>query len=99
MSIQDKISAFDSAEDSGRRPEKAHWFWGDERFVAHDDPLSNYRMVREALLSPSPIPASNSHLIPTEGLSTEAAASAYAAELRSFSRWESKARNPGTAAT
>ena len=23
---------------------RTHWFWGDERFVSHDDPLSNYRM-------------------------------------------------------
>ena len=34
---------------------RTHWFWGDERFVSHDDPLSNYRMVREALLSRAPI--------------------------------------------
>jgi 6-phosphogluconolactonase len=25
---------------------RSHWFWGDERFVSHDDTLSNYRMVR-----------------------------------------------------
>jgi hypothetical protein len=30
---------------------RSHWFWADERFVPHDDELSNYRMVREALLS------------------------------------------------
>src|SRR5262245_34754805 len=29
---------------------RTHWFWGDERFVPHDDPESNYRMVREAML-------------------------------------------------
>jgi 6-phosphogluconolactonase len=27
-----------------------HLLWGDERFVAHDHPDSNYRMVKEALL-------------------------------------------------
>ena len=27
-----------------------HWFWGDERFVPPDDPASNYRMTREAML-------------------------------------------------
>ena len=63
---------------------RTHWFWGDERFVPHDDPLSNYRMVREALLSLAPVPAINIHSIPTEGLSPEAAASAYANELKSF---------------
>ena len=43
---------------------RTHWFWGDERFVPHDDALSNYRMVREALLSRAPIPAINIHPIP-----------------------------------
>jgi 6-phosphogluconolactonase len=63
---------------------RAHWFWGDERFVPRDDALSNYRMVREALLSRAPIPANNIHPIPTEGVSPEAAASAYERELKSF---------------
>jgi 6-phosphogluconolactonase len=63
---------------------RTHWFWGDERFVPHDDPLSNYRMVREALLARAPIPAVNIHPIPTEGLSPEMAASAYERELKTF---------------
>jgi 6-phosphogluconolactonase len=63
---------------------RAHWFWGDERFVPHDDPLSNYRMVREALLSRAPIPPANIHPIPTEGITPDAAASAYERELKSF---------------
>src|SRR5580704_11638401 len=28
-----------------------HLFWGDERYVPPGDPLSNYRMTREALLA------------------------------------------------
>ncbi|MGO9459517.1 MAG: 6-phosphogluconolactonase [Rhodomicrobium sp.] len=63
---------------------RTHWFWGDERFVPHDDARSNYRMVREALLSRAPIPAMNIHPIPTEGFSPDAAASAYERELKSF---------------
>lgn len=63
---------------------RTHWFWGDERCVPHDDTLSNYRMVREALLSHAPIPAINIHPIPTKGISPEAAASAYEHELKSF---------------
>jgi len=63
---------------------RTHWFWGDERFVPHDDALSNYRMVQEALLSHAPIPAINIHPIPTESISPEAAASAYERELKSF---------------
>jgi 6-phosphogluconolactonase len=67
---------------------RTHWFWGDERFVPHNDALSNYRMVREALLSLAPIPTTNIHAIPTEGVSPEAAASAYERELKSFYRAE-----------
>lgn len=63
---------------------RTHWFWGDERFVSHDDARSNYRMVREALLSRTPIPAGNVHPIPTDGISPEAAASAYERLLKSY---------------
>lgn len=63
---------------------RTHWFWGDERFVPHDDALSNYRMVRDALLSRAPIPALNVHPIPTEGVTPEAAALVYERQLKSF---------------
>jgi 6-phosphogluconolactonase len=63
---------------------RTHWFWGDERFVPHDDPLSNYRMAHLALLSRAPIPAANIHPIRTEGLGPDAAASAYERELKLF---------------
>jgi 6-phosphogluconolactonase len=63
---------------------RTHWFWGDERFVPHDDALSNYRMVREALLSRAPVPAINIHPIPTAGVTPDAAATAYERELKSF---------------
>ncbi len=65
---------------------RTHWFWGDERFVPHDDALSNYRMVREAMLAHAPIPPANIHPVPTEGISPEFAASAYERELKSFYR-------------
>jgi 6-phosphogluconolactonase len=55
---------------------RSHWFWGDERFVPHDHPDSNYRMARDALLSRVPIPSENIHAIRTEGLSPEQAAAA-----------------------
>lgn len=63
---------------------RAHWFWGDERFVPHDHPLSNYRMARDAFLSRVPAPSSNIHAIPTDGLSPEQAAAAYQATLKRF---------------
>jgi 6-phosphogluconolactonase len=63
---------------------RTHWFWGDERFVPHDDELSNYRMVQQAMLSRAPIPAANIHAVPTEGISPEAAAAMYERELKTF---------------
>jgi 6-phosphogluconolactonase len=64
--------------------ERTHWFWGDERFVPHDDQQSNYRMVREAMLSHAPIPEANIHPIPTKAVTPEAAASLYEQELEAF---------------
>src|ERR1700675_2554096 len=61
---------------------RVHWFWGDERFVPHDHPDSNYRMAHDALLSRVPIPNGNIHAIPTEGLSPEQAAAAYETTLK-----------------
>jgi len=61
-----------------------HVFWGDERFVPHDDPRSNFRMARETFLSRVPIPAENIHPVDTSAPSAEAAAEAYARDLLSF---------------
>ena len=63
---------------------RAHWFWGDERFVPHDHPDSNYRMARDAFLSRVPVPEDNIHAVPTEGLSPEQSAAAYEATLKRF---------------
>ena len=59
-----------------------HIFLVDERFVLPTDKDSNYRMIRERMLSLVPIPEENVHPIPTGGLSLEAATEAYEAELR-----------------
>ncbi|QDU87906.1 6-phosphogluconolactonase [Pirellulimonas nuda] len=42
---------------------QVHVFWGDERCVGPDDPRSNYRMARLALLEQVPIPTSQVHPI------------------------------------
>jgi 6-phosphogluconolactonase len=42
---------------------RLHVFWGDERCVPPDDPRSNARMAREALLSRVEIPTANIHPI------------------------------------
>ncbi len=62
----------------------AHWFWGDERFVPHDDTRSNYRMVKEVLLSRAPIPMGNIHAMPTENIGPEQASEDYERALKSF---------------
>lgn len=63
---------------------RVHWFWGDERFVPHSDPDSNYRMAYDAFLSRLPVARGNIHAIPTEHLSPEEAAAGYEATLKRY---------------
>jgi 6-phosphogluconolactonase len=69
---------------------RVHVFWGDERCVPPDHPDSNVRLARETLLDHVPLPAGNVHRIHGE-VEPEAAAQAYAAELRAFfgTQWPS----------
>jgi 6-phosphogluconolactonase len=64
--------------------QRAHMFWGDERFVPPTDERSNYRMAARALLSHVPIAEANVYPIPTTGLSADDAARAYERTLKSF---------------
>ncbi len=57
-------------------------FFGDERCVPPDHEDSNYRMVREALLSRVPIPHASIHRICGEMEDPEDAAAEYEADLR-----------------
>src|SRR4029077_8804337 len=49
------------------------WYWGDERFVPYDDPESNYRMTREAMMAEAPVPPENIHPVPVDGTPEDAA--------------------------
>jgi len=60
------------------------FFWGDERHVPPDDPDSNYRMVRETLLSKVPVPAANIFPVPAELADAAAAAERYEQTLTKF---------------
>jgi len=80
-----KLYGLWAEKSSFRTPwEHVHLFWGDERYVPQDDPLSNYRMTRETLISRVPIPAANVHPVPVNLPTPEKAAEAYEAELRKF---------------
>ncbi len=63
---------------------QVHLFWGDERYVPMNDPNSNYRMVREALLDHIAIAAENVHRLPTESIQPDEAARRYEQTLRDF---------------
>ncbi|HEY2861159.1 MAG TPA: 6-phosphogluconolactonase [Terracidiphilus sp.] len=62
-------------------------YWVDERCVPPDDPESNYRMTREALLSHVPLPPAQVHRMEGE-LDPDAAAARYESELRNSFRLE-----------
>lgn len=57
--------------------QRVHWFWGDERFVAHDHPDSNYRMVRTAMFDAVDFPSANIHPIDTSLADPDVAAEHY----------------------
>jgi len=60
-------------------------FFGDERACPADDPGSNYRMAREALLDLVPIPAEQVHRMKGERADLDAAAAEYASILAATS--------------
>ncbi len=62
---------------------RVHWFVGDDRFVPSDDPLSNIGMARKIFLDRL-APRENVHAIPTDAPDQDAAAAAYADDLRAF---------------
>ena len=59
-------------------------FWGDERYVPHDDVRSNYRMARETLLDHVPCPAANVHPMPTHFPDPDDAARDYQTTLERY---------------
>jgi 6-phosphogluconolactonase len=58
------------------------FFFGDERYVPHDSPHSNYRMAREALLDHVPVPDGNVFPMITTFPSPDHAAADYEKTLR-----------------
>jgi 6-phosphogluconolactonase len=60
---------------------KTQLFFGDERHVPPDDEESNFRMVKESLLSSGLVPAANVHRVFAELASAAQAATEYEAEI------------------
>jgi 6-phosphogluconolactonase len=60
-----------------------HWFIGDDRFVAADDPLNNMGMARRLFLDRC-APADTIHPIATDAADPEDAARRYESELKSY---------------
>lgn len=58
-----------------------HLFWGDERHVPLEDPQSNYRMAKHALIDHVPIPPEHVHPVPTSIPDAPEAASRYEARI------------------
>jgi 6-phosphogluconolactonase len=63
--------------------DRVHLFFGDDRFVAWDDPNSNYGMACDAMIAHVPIPAGNIHGIAHKGTAADAAHE-YESTLKSF---------------
>lgn len=55
---------------------------GDERFVAHDSPDSNLRMIRDALVDHLDRPVAGLHPVPFKGVTVDRAATAYEQVLK-----------------
>src|SRR6202795_2425517 len=62
-----------------------HWFIGDDRFVAANDPLNNMGMARRLFLDRC-APADTIHPIPTDAADPDDAARRYESELKSYYR-------------
>lgn len=61
--------------------DKLHVYFGDERYVPHDSPESNYQMARTVLLEKVALPVENIHPIPTAAGDARRDAQTYAALL------------------
>jgi 6-phosphogluconolactonase len=73
------------ARDANKLPwDKMYLFWGDERHVPPDDKDSNYRMVRETLLSQAPIPPDHVYRMHAENTDAGRVAEEYEHTLQQF---------------
>ena len=64
--------------------QSTYLFFGDERFVPHDDPRSNFGMARRTLTSRVPLPPEHIFAIPTHFPTAAASAAQYAESIARF---------------
>jgi 6-phosphogluconolactonase len=62
---------------------RVHLYWGDERYVPHRDPVSNFHLFHGAFLHSVHIPLENIHPAPTHRADPEHAATDYERFMRS----------------
>ncbi|HVZ19177.1 MAG TPA: 6-phosphogluconolactonase [Terriglobales bacterium] len=62
--------------------DKTEFFWGDERYVATTDPVSNFHMTQQAMLERVKVPSANVHRVRTEEADAGRAAELYEQEIR-----------------
>lgn len=62
--------------------QRIHWFFGDERFVPHDHPDSNFAMFRGAMAPAGPLALASVHAVPTSDPTPAAAAARYERALK-----------------
>jgi 6-phosphogluconolactonase len=70
--------------------DRIHLFWVDERIVAVDSHLSNYKLAADTFLQDIEIPDQNIHRIPTEYEDFKAAARHYEKTIREVFRLQAK---------
>lgn len=69
--------------------DETHIFWGDDRWVPHTHPASNFGLARDTLLAKVKIPPANIHPIPTNLASPQISAETYEARILDFFRSKS----------
>ncbi len=63
---------------------KICFFWGDERHVPPDSPMSNYKMANDSMLSKVSIDPANVYRIRAEGSDSDAVAQEYETAIQGF---------------
>ena len=82
VGVYKNLLSADSTDNAPPFPwEQSIFFFGDERYVSHDDIQSNYRMAKEAFLEDAPIKHDQIYPVPTDCEQAEDCALRYADQL------------------